>query len=91
LRTIVEVKFLRPGVALQKTISEIAEDVGLYKTDPRWTTLIPFIWDDSARSEEHAKLIDGLKMFDLVLGAVVVSRPGKMIATRQQAPDPPGQ
>jgi hypothetical protein len=83
LRTIVEVKFLRPGVAVQKMISEIAEDVGLYKTDPRWTTLIPFIWDDSARSEEHAKLIDGLKKFDLVLGAVVVSRPGKMVAGSQ--------
>jgi hypothetical protein len=79
LRTIVEVKFLRPGVAIQKMISEIAEDVGLYKTDPRWTNLIPFIWDDSARSEEHAKLIDGLKKFDLVSGAVVVSRPGKMV------------
>lgn len=79
LRTIVEVKFLRPGVAIQKMISEIAEDVGLYKTDPRWTTLIPFIWDDSARSEEHAMLIHGLKKFDLVLGAVVVSRPGKMV------------
>lgn len=80
LKTIIEVKFLRPGVAIQKMISEIAEDVGLYKTDPRWTSLIPFIWDDSARSEEHAKLIGGLNMFDFVLGAVVVSRPGKMSA-----------
>jgi hypothetical protein len=78
LRTIIEVKFVRPGDAFQKIISEVAEDVGLYKTDKRWTTLIPFIWDDSARSEEHAKLVDGLKKLDLVIGAVVVSRPGKM-------------
>ena len=85
LRTIIEVKFLRPGVAIQKMISEIAEDVGLYKTDPRWTTLIPFIWDDSGRNEEHAKLIGGLKMFDLVLGAVVVARPGKMAASSRIA------
>lgn len=85
LRTIIEVKFLRPGVAIQKMISEIAEDVGLYKTDPRWTTLIPFIWDDSGRNEEHAKLIGGLKMFDLVLGAVVVARPGKMAASSKIA------
>ena len=78
LRTIIEVKFLRPGVPVQKMISEIAEDVGLYNTDPRWSTLIPFIWDDSGRSEEHAKLIEGLKKFEFVLGAVVISRPGKM-------------
>lgn len=76
--TIVEVKFLRPGVAMQKMIDEIATDVGLYKTDPRWTSLIPFIWDDSARTEEHAKLVSGLLQMDMVIGAIVVPRPGKM-------------
>lgn len=78
--TIVEVKFLRPGVAMQKMIDEIATDVGLYKTDPRWTSLIPFIWDDSARTEDHAKLVSGLVKLDMVVGAIIVPRPGKMLA-----------
>jgi len=61
-------------------IDEIATDVGLYKTDPRWTSLIPFIWDDSARTEDHAKLVSGLVQLDMVVGAIVVPRPGKMLA-----------
>lgn len=77
--TIVEVKFLRPGVSMQKVIDEIATDVGLYKTDPRWTSLIPFIWDESARTEDHAKLVSGLCQMDMVIGAIVVPRPGKML------------
>jgi hypothetical protein len=66
---------------MQKIIDEIAADVGLYKTDPRWTYLIPFIWDESARTEEHAKLVSGLCQMDMVIGAIVVPRPGKMIST----------
>jgi len=79
INTIVEVKFLRPGVSMQKIIDEIATDVGLYKTDPRWTSLVPFVWDDSARTEEHAKLVSGLCQMDMVIGAIVVPRPGKMV------------
>lgn len=76
--TIVEVKFLRPSVSMQKIIDEIATDVGLYGTDPRWTSLIPFIWDDSGRTEEHAKLVSGLCQMDMVIGAIVVPRPAMM-------------
>ncbi len=84
--TIVEVKFLRPGIPMQKMIDEIATDVGLYKTDPRWTSLISFIWDDSARTEDHAKLVSGLEQLDMVVGAIVVPRPGKMLqGTKESA------
>jgi hypothetical protein len=78
LGTIIEVKFLRRGVAMQRVIEEIAEDVGLYQTDRRWTSLIPFVWDDSARTEEHPKLIEGLNKLDMVIGSIVVPRPGTM-------------
>jgi hypothetical protein len=81
LKTIVEVKFLRPGTPMQSMIGEIAEDAGLYRTDSRWTSLIPFIWDDSSRTEEHAKLVEGLNKLDMVIGSVVVPRPGMMAAT----------
>ncbi len=86
LGTIVEVKFLRSGVPMQRVIEEIAEDVGLYRTDCRWTSLIPFVWDDSSRTEEHAKLAAGLNKLDMVIGSVVVPRPGMMaIASTNEA------
>jgi hypothetical protein len=78
LGTVIEVKFMRAGKAFQAVIDEIAADASLYATDPRWTSLIPFVWDDSRRLEEHQKLVAGLKQFSMVVGAVVVSRPGKM-------------
>ena len=78
LKTVVEVKFMRPGTPFQDIIEEIAADASLYSTDPRWTSLIPFVWDDARRMEEHQKLVAGLKQLPMVIGAVVVSRPGKM-------------
>jgi hypothetical protein len=78
LGTIVEVKFLRPRASFQSIIGEVAEDASLYRTDPRWTSLIPFVWDDSARTEEHATLVKGLCALPMVIGAVVVPRPRKM-------------
>ena len=88
LGTIVEVKFLRRGVPMQRVIEEIAEDVGLYRTDHRWTSLIPFVWDDSSRTEEHAKLVAGLNKLDMVIGSVVVPRPGMMaVASTTEAPN----
>lgn len=78
LGTVVEVKFIRPGTPFQDVIEEIAADASLYATDPRWTSLIPFVWDDARRMEEHQKLVAGLKQLPGVIGAVVVSRPGKM-------------
>ena len=78
LGTVVEVKFMRPGKSFQDIIEEIAADASLYATDRRWTSLIPFVWDEARRVEEHQKLIAGLKQLSMVIGAVVVSRPGKM-------------
>ena len=78
LGTIVEVKFMRPTTPFQNIIEEIAADTSLYTTDHRWTSIIPFVWDDARRMEEHQKLVAGLKQLPGVIGAVVVSRPGKM-------------
>lgn len=78
LGTIVEVKFMRRDARFQDVIEEIAADASLYGTDARWTSLIPFVWDDARRLEEHQKLIDGLRQLPLVIDAVVVARPGKM-------------
>ena len=78
LGTVVEVKFMRSTTPFQDIIEEIAADASLYATDSRWTALIPFVWDDARRTEEHQKLVAGLKQLPGVIGAVVVSRPGKM-------------
>jgi REase_DpnII-MboI len=78
LGTVVEVKFMRPTTPFQDVIEEIAADASLYTTDPRWTSIVPFVWDDARRIEEHQKLVAGLKQLPGVIGAVVVSRPGKM-------------
>lgn len=78
LGTVVEVKFMRPGTPFQDVIEGIAADASLYATNPRWTSLIPFVWDDARRMEEHQKLVAGLKQLPMVIGAIVVSRPGKM-------------
>lgn len=78
LATVVEVKFMRQGARFQDVIEEIAADASLYGADPHWTSLIPFVWDDARRVEEHQKLISGLRHLPGVIGAVVVARPGKM-------------
>jgi hypothetical protein len=78
LSTIVEVKFVRAGTPFQDTIEEIAADASLYGTDPRWRSLIPFVWDDARRTEEHAKLVAGLLQLPMVIGPIVISRPAKM-------------
>ncbi|MFD1303681.1 PD-(D/E)XK nuclease domain-containing protein [Methylobacterium marchantiae] len=78
LRLVVEVKFVRPGARFADIIEEVAADASLYGADPKWEVLIPFIWDDSRRSEEHATLVEGLRKLEMVHDAVVVQRPGKM-------------
>ena len=79
LRLIIEVKFWRKAVKSEEMVREIAEDVGLYLTpDAPYDAIVPLIWDDGARTEEHAALITGLKTMNGVVDAVVVSRPSRM-------------
>lgn len=82
---VVEIKFVRVGVRFADIIEEVAADASLYRTDPKWRVLVPFIWDDSRRSEDHATLIGGLRQLEMVHDAVVVSRPGKMERTAKPA------
>ncbi|SFG58223.1 hypothetical protein [Methylobacterium gossipiicola] len=78
LKLVIEVKFMRPGKSFADILEELAADNTLYATDPRWEKLIPFVWDDSRRTERHATLVEGLRRMDRVFDAVVISRPGKM-------------
>jgi hypothetical protein len=76
MKIIVEAKFLRVGDRVQKIIDEISSDASLYGAlGNDCAGIIPFIWDDSARSQEHDYLKQGLKKLSGVLGTVIVSRP----------------
>ena len=76
MKIIVEAKFLRKGDRMQKIIDEISSDASLYGAlGNDCDGIIAFIWDNSARSQEHDYLKQGLKKLKGVIGAVIVSRP----------------
>ena len=79
LRVIVEAKFMRPTDAPKDMIEQIAEDASLYLVlGSKYDSLIPFIWDDSRRTEHHGEMVRGLRQISGVKDAVIVSRPGSM-------------
>ena len=83
LQLIIEVKFIRPKVAFQDIIEEVAADTSLYfqnngEYTARYQYLVPFLWDDSRRSQEHAVLRRGLNQLPHVIDSVIISRPGSM-------------
>ena len=79
LRLIIEVKFWRKSVKSEEMVRELAEDAALYLTpDAPYDVIVPLIWDEGARTEEHAALISGLKAMKGIIDAVVVSRPALM-------------
>jgi hypothetical protein len=76
MKLIVEAKFLRSGDKMQKIIDEISSDASLYNAMGNdCAGIIPLIWDDSARSQEHDYLRQGLKKLPGIIDAVIVSRP----------------
>jgi hypothetical protein len=79
LRLIVEAKFWRKKDKSEKMIRELAEDASLYLTSgSTYDKLLPFIWDEAARTEEHALLVSGLKEIDGIVDAVIIPRPARM-------------
>lgn len=76
MKLIVEAKFIRPEEKFQKIIEEIAADASLYRAmGNECDGIIPLIWDDSSRSQEHDYLKEGLKKLPGIIDAVVISRP----------------
>jgi hypothetical protein len=81
LELIVEVKFIRAGgrSVFSNLIQEVATDASTYLQDGSgYRHIIAFVWDDAARTEEHAELRQGLLRIRRVHAAVVSSRPSKM-------------
>lgn len=81
LKLIVEAKFWRQGTSINQMVEEISADSGLYFVDgSRYAHLLPVIWDDARRSEDHHILRTGLKKLPRVVDAVIVGRPGSFTA-----------
>lgn len=79
LRLLIEAKFTRTRAALKDTVNEIAQDASNYFTTPgSYDRLLVFVWDNGAHSEDHGLVIEGMRKFDRVADAVIVSRPGHM-------------
>ncbi len=82
IRAIVEAKFMRPTDAPKEMIEQIAEDASLYLVPgSRYDVVIPFIWDDSRRTEYHPDMLNGLRQIAGVADAVIIPRPGSMQAS----------
>ncbi len=80
LRLIVEAKFMRAADPPKKMVEQIAEDASLYLVaGSKYDQLIPFIWDDSRRTEHHEEMIRGLRQIAGVADAIIVPRPGCMV------------
>lgn len=86
LHLIVEAKFLRGGKnAFSQVIEEVAADASTYlQQGSPYRHIIVFVWDDIARTEEHAELRKGLLKINGIRGAVVVPRPAKMARSGQR-------
>jgi REase_DpnII-MboI len=80
LRLIVEAKFMRADDPPKKMVEQIAQDAGLYLVaGSKYDKLIPFIWDDSRRTEHHEEMVRGLRQLAAVVDAVIIPRPGSMV------------
>ena len=90
LGLVIEAKFMYPKTTARQMIEEISADASLYlKAGSGFTTLIPVIWDERSRTEEHSVLQRGLNEIRGVRDSVIVSRPAKMTAMQPTAGNRP--
>lgn len=82
LKTIVEVKFLRQRgqSGFTKVIEEIAADSGLYLSrTTEYDSIIAFVWDDCAQTEQHHELKSGIERIRGISAAIILPRPSTML------------
>jgi hypothetical protein len=79
LGLIIEAKFMYEKSTPTNMIEEIAADTSLYlKKGSPYSNIIPVIWDEASRTEEHHKMVMGLKDLKGVSDAIVICRPAMM-------------
>ena len=78
---LIEVKFRKDNKkSFQSFIGEIAEDVSLYRSDPKFinSKLIIFLWDNSRSTQEHEKFKEGVLKINGIDGCIVICSPSVM-------------
>jgi hypothetical protein len=81
LHTVVEVKYRKDvRKSFQALIGEVAEDVSLYRADPKYAdaNIVTLLWDHTRATQEHTKFKEGVMKIPGISGCVVVSAPSVM-------------
>jgi len=86
MHTIIEVKYRKDAKkSFQALIGEVAEDVSLYRCDPKYkdARIVSFLWDQTRSTQEHTKFREGILKIQGIDGCVVVSSPSMMDSISQ--------
>ena len=81
IHTIIEVKYRKDfKKKFPKLIGEVAEDVSLYRSDPKYqdARLVCFLWDHTRSTQEHAKFKEGVLKIPGIDGCAMISSPSVM-------------
>ncbi len=76
LKLVIEVKFWYRKHSSRDLINELAADASLYRAKGSEVQFVlPIIWDEGRRTQEHAVIQDGVGAIDGIESAVFVNRP----------------
>ncbi len=81
MHLIIEVKYRKnQKKSFQALIGEIAEDISLYHSDPKYkeARIICFLWDHTRSTQEHSKFREGVLKMNGIDGCVVINSPSVM-------------
>ena len=81
INLIIEVKYRKDTrKSFQSLIGEIAEDVSLYRADPKFkkSIFICVLWDATMSTQEHVKFNEGVMKIDGMDGVVTINAPSQM-------------
>jgi len=87
LNLIIEVKFMRSGdqAGVIEVIEGVAKAASMYLTKVSgYNKMIAFVWDNSATTEMHQELKQGLLKINGVVDAIIIPRPQKMTLIEQK-------
>lgn len=86
LHLVIEVKYWREKSSPQDLISQIGEDVSLYlKVGSPYSKVLPIVWDQARRTEQHDLLISGLSQIRDVVTPVIIAQPAFMESSNDNA------
>ena len=80
LKVVIEVKFWYQGDNSRKLLNELAADASLYRArGSEVQFVIPIIWDDGRRTQEHSVIQDGINSIHGLGSAIFVNKPSSWV------------